>query len=118
MTTSAERAARLMLVNTEPPPVSGVGGWRFRVVGPEVQLRNARLPHLRMDLLLTEACDLTDTLCLAVSELKSHPVVRVSWLRRGLDWLARRSWRRRHAVEQAAALKALADEFRANGGWQ
>lgn len=115
--TSAERAARLVLVNTEPPPVMGAGGWRFRIAGRELQLRNARLPHLRMDLLLTEACDLADAIHMAVSEFKSYPAVRVSWWSRFVDWLARRTWNRKHAIERAAALKALADEFKTTGGW-
>ncbi len=116
---SVERAERLLFVvpHTEVP-LTGVGGWRFRVVGQEIQLRNRRLPHLRMDLLLTEAADLESTLQAAIVDLQSRPVVRLSWWRRAADWLARRTWRRQHAEEQAAALEQLAKEFEeSRGGW-
>lgn len=115
---SAERAARLSLVHVDdirPPP--GVGGWGWRVLGREVQLRNKRLPHLRLDLTVTEAHDLIDTLILAVDEHAARPVVRASLWGRFVDWLARNSWRRKHAFEQAEAMRLLAEEFAEKGGW-
>lgn len=115
---SAERVARLELVQVDdirPPP--GVGGWGWRVIGNELQFRNKKLPHLRLDLTTSEALWLQQTLSIALGEWAARPVVRVSWLRRFGDWLARRTWRRKHAFEQAEAMKALSEEFQTRGGW-
>lgn len=117
---SATRAARLSLVSKEVVAPEGVGGWRFRIVGHgrEIQLRNKRLPHLRLDMTTTEAHDLASSIGMALDEASLMPVVRVSPWARFVDWFARWTWRRAHRVEQEHALAELAKEFReSKGGW-
>lgn len=113
---SAERADALRFVATPVDP-NRRGEWRWRVIGREVQFRNRRLPHLRLDLTISEAAELRDSLCDAIFEQKSQPIIQIGWWYRAVDWLSRRTWRRKHAIEQAAALKALAEEFAKGGGW-
>lgn len=115
---SAARAARLAsmpaLINANPQQS---GAWRWRVVGGEVQLRNRRLPHLPLDLTTSEAAELHEALGAAVFDSLTMPVVRVPLWRQFRDWLARRTWNRRHEFERAEALKTMAEEFRTGGGW-
>jgi hypothetical protein len=117
--TPAERVERLLFVvpaDAEVP--TGVGGWRLRIVGSEIQLRNKRLPHLRLDLLPSEAADLRETLSDALLEVSLRPSVKVSWWQRVSDWLARRTWKRKHAFEQTEAMRLLVEEFKeSKGGW-
>ena len=116
--TPAERADRLIFVSTHDEAPKPIGGWRWRVVGGEIQLRSKRLPHLRLDLTLTEAVDLAAALSTAAVDKLTRPVVTVSLWRRLTDWLARRTWNRRNEHERALALKQLVEEFaETKGGW-
>lgn len=118
--TPTERAERLALVPGPPPAPEGLGGWRFRIAGHgrELQLRNRRLPHLRLDLTTTEAHDLAKSIGLALEDVSLMPVVTVSWWIRLADWFARQTWKRRHFEEQRLAMAELAKEFReSKGGW-
>lgn len=115
----AEALARVVFTEGEtslgPPP--GHGAWRYRVIGRELQLRNKKLPHLRLDVTATEAVDLLKTLEVALGEQAAMPVVRPSLWWRFRDWLSRRQWNRKHKEERAAALRELASEFERTQGW-
>ncbi len=115
--TPAERAERLTLVVPFDEAPKPIGGWRWRVVGGEIQLRSKRLPHLRMDLTLTEAVDLHEALTVAATDLQLRPVVTVSLWRRFTDWLARRTWNKAHDEERRLALAELVKDFNQSGGW-
>lgn len=126
MTTSADRAARLKLVDDEADEVRReeheaaskrrYGNWRWRIFGDEIQFRNVTLPTLRIDLLRSEARDFGMAIGTALYE-KPLPMVRITKAERARQKKARGAWNKAHAIERAAALKALADEFRENGGW-
>lgn len=85
------------------------GDWKWREFGREVQLRNARLPHLTLDLFRAEAEALV--LALAIICAKPMPLpYRTPWHERLRQWWMRRVWARAHYEEQAAARRELIAE--------
>lgn len=124
---SAERAARLAVVHDDEAErvwreekamaeSRKLGSWRWTPIGDELQLRSRALPTLPLDLTRSEAADLMRALAAALNE-PAPPVVRRSWFGRLHDWLARRTWNRRHTIERRYAMKQMADEFGQSGGW-
>lgn len=104
--TAAEREGHR--INAAPWAKAGV--WKYREFGEEVQLRNAALPHLAMDLFRSEAEELHS----ALGVILGHPQVlpyRLSRWERFRQWWLRTVWKRRHYAELAAAREAFVDEF-------
>lgn len=104
--TEADREGRR--VNFEP--WKKTGEWKHRVFGEEVQLRNAALPHLALDLYRAEA----EHLYAALAEVLCEPMVlpyKLSRWERFRQWWLRVVWRRRHYAELAAAREAFVEEF-------
>jgi len=99
----------------EPHPINRTdwkkaGAWKHREFGEELQLRNAGLPHLSMDLYRAEAEDLYA----ALAEILGRPQVlpyRLSRWERLRQWWLRRVWKRKHYAELALAREAFVDEF-------
>lgn len=85
------------------------GDWKHRQFGREVQLRNARLPHVPLDLFRSEAEQLYEVLADVLSKPAPLPY-RTPWHERLRMWLARKTWNRRHAAELDAARTALLEE--------
>ena len=121
---SAERATRLQLVEDdetvrqerELAHSRRLGPWRWRPVGVELQFRSRALPTLQLDLLRTEAADLMKALAKALHE-KAPIVPRISRRDREAAARARGKWNKAHAIERAAALKSLVEQFSETGGW-
>lgn len=127
--TSAERAARLRLVQQDDEDelvrreeyaaaaARRVGDWRWRPLGEsELQFRCRAIPPLQLDLTRSEARELLLALAKALGE-KPPPVVKATPWMRLIDWLARRTWRKAHETEVRMALYEQAKEFREGGGW-
>jgi len=124
---SAERAAKLAVVRDDEAErvwreeralaqSRKVGSWRWTPIGDELHLRSKALPTIRIDVTRSEARDLMAALAAALNEVLPVTPQRAVWLRL-TDWLARRTWNRKHEVERAWVLKEMADEFRERGGW-
>lgn len=125
--TPAERAERLKLavddeadrVRAEERAVAAArkhGLWHWRPVGGELQFRSRSLPTLRLDILRSEARDLAVAISKALGE-KALALPRTPATQRQRDTKARRAWNKAHETERAAALKQLAEDFAAGGGW-
>jgi hypothetical protein len=126
--TSEERAARLKLVpdeeadriRAEEHAIAAsrrLGSWRWSHIGGDLQLRSKSLPTMRLDLLRSEAVDLMRALAKALDEkLPKQP--RLTKTQRKADTAARKRWNKAHEIERAYALKQMAEEFAASGGWQ
>lgn len=126
--TSDERAARLRLVQQDAEDDATYreelaiaaarkhGDWRWRPVGPELQIRTRANPTLQLDLTRTEAHSLMLALSMALSEKPPNAARPSPWWR-FMDWLARSTWRRSHAAEAKLAMIERAKEFRDGGGW-
>jgi hypothetical protein len=90
-------------------PWQRVGDWKWREFGREVQLRNARLPHLTLDVLRGEL----EALAFAVGFILSKPMplpYRIPWHERVRQWWMRVVWKRKHHEEMRAAREALIEE--------
>jgi hypothetical protein len=125
--TSAERAARLQLVKDdeierivreERALAEGRrhGSWRWTPIGEELQFRSKALPTMRLDMLRSEAADLMRALGKALGE-KPLPAFRVTKRQRAADKKSRKAWNKAHEIERSYALKQMAEEFKATGGW-
>lgn len=124
---SADRAARLALVKddeadrirAEEHAIAAArryGTWTWRFVGSEVHLRSRTLPTLRLDMMRSEAADLMRALSRALGEtLPKQP--RITAAQRKADKRARSTWNKANAAERTAAIRAMAEEFAATGGW-
>lgn len=124
---SAERAAKLAIVRDDEAErvwreenalrqARRHGAWRWDVVGEELHFRSKALPTARLDMLRSEAVDLMNALSKALGEKLPKPV-RVSAAQRKRDSKARKAWNKAHEVERSYALKLMAEEFAATGGW-
>lgn len=91
-------------------PWTRAGAWKHRQFGEEVQLRNASLPHLALDLYRAEA----EELYAALAQILAAPMVlpyRLSRWERFKQWWLRVAWKRREHAELAAAREAMVEEF-------
>lgn len=101
-------------VNAQPWKVCGA--WKHRQFGDEVQLRNAALPHLALDLYRSEAEDLHAALGEVLGKPAQTPF-RLSRWERVKQWWLRAVWKRRHYAEMKRATDAQIEFFTRKGPW-